>query len=217
MSEQKPNGGITRRESTRLRRRKEIIDVARTLFAENGLQATSMEQIALKADVSKGTLYLYFGSKDDLYVSAILEDFWTIEKRMLEILSADDDLFTKGRAMYLTFVDHCMRNTDYVRVAQYFLTDDARRNITPELVDAVMEQTERLLGHLAGMVRSGIDAGLIREDVDPVAFSVLAWRMTVGLLELAFAGDIERLGIGDYRGVFEPAFEILVSGIRRQV
>lgn len=205
---------VSRRESNKLKRRNAILEAARAQFSSKGLHATKMEEIAEVADVSKGTIYLYFETKDDLYISVILDDFVKIEEQILEVLETDADVFDKGKTLYLSFIDHCLGNTDYVRIAQYFLTDDARRNISAELVGTVIEQTSRLIAYVVGMVQIGIDSGLIREDIDPNIFSLMTWRMTVGLLELVISGDLEKMGIVDSHYLFETAYNILVASVR---
>jgi hypothetical protein len=49
-------------------RQKQILDAAKKLFFEQGFAATSMNQIAKKVELSKGTLYLYFKNKEELYI-----------------------------------------------------------------------------------------------------------------------------------------------------
>jgi AcrR family transcriptional regulator len=51
----------------------EIVSAALDLFVEKGFAATTMEQIAARAGVTKGTVYLYFRSKEDLF-RAVLEE-----------------------------------------------------------------------------------------------------------------------------------------------
>ncbi|MHB8896387.1 MAG: TetR/AcrR family transcriptional regulator, partial [Candidatus Geothermincolia bacterium] len=70
---------VDRKQKEKLQRRTSIIDAAKELFSQKGYQATTMDEIAEKAELSKGAVYLYFESKDDLYVSLIVEEFWTIE------------------------------------------------------------------------------------------------------------------------------------------
>jgi AcrR family transcriptional regulator len=50
----------------------EILDAARKIFATNGFSETTMEGIAEQAGIAKGTLYLYFKSKRDLYLAALI-------------------------------------------------------------------------------------------------------------------------------------------------
>jgi len=69
---------MTRRERERLAHRREIMDAALSVFAEKGYFGTTLDEIAQRADFSKGTLYLYFQSKEDLLYTIIKEknDEW---------------------------------------------------------------------------------------------------------------------------------------------
>lgn len=71
------NTGLAAPQSTRRRRKEarpdELIDAALALFVERGFAATRAEDVARRAGVSKGTLYLYFSSKDDLLRAVIRE------------------------------------------------------------------------------------------------------------------------------------------------
>jgi AcrR family transcriptional regulator len=52
-------------------KRRQIVDGARQIFLQNGYAEASMDEVAAKAGVSKGTLYNHFDSKDDLFKSLI--------------------------------------------------------------------------------------------------------------------------------------------------
>jgi AcrR family transcriptional regulator len=56
------------------RKRRQIIDGARRMFLAKGFDATSMSDIAEEAGVSKGTLYVYFASKEDLFAALVTEE-----------------------------------------------------------------------------------------------------------------------------------------------
>lgn len=56
---------------TREQRREQLIDVARALFAERGLEGTSVEEIAARAEVSKPVVYEHFGGKEGLYAVVV--------------------------------------------------------------------------------------------------------------------------------------------------
>src|ERR1700677_2112466 len=66
-----------RKAQERQARRRRIQDAARTVFAERGYQGASIELISRAAQLSVGALYLYFRSKEDLYVS-LIEDALTV-------------------------------------------------------------------------------------------------------------------------------------------
>ena len=63
--------GIHKRERRKEARPQELLDAALTLFVEKGFAATRVEEVATLAGVSKGTLFLYFNSKEDLFKAVI--------------------------------------------------------------------------------------------------------------------------------------------------
>src|SRR6201991_1502436 len=56
---------------TGTQRREQLLDVGRTLFAERGFEATSIEEIAARAGVSKPVVYEHFGGKEGLYAVVV--------------------------------------------------------------------------------------------------------------------------------------------------
>ena len=51
-----------------------ILDAARAVFSRDGYAASSVEEVAAEAGIAKGTVYLYFSSKEELYLAALLRD-----------------------------------------------------------------------------------------------------------------------------------------------
>ncbi|MCP9770875.1 TetR/AcrR family transcriptional regulator [Lacihabitans sp. LS3-19] len=80
--------------------RKKIIDTALMLFGSNGFANTSISQIAKEAGISKGLMYNYFESKDDLLEKVILETVESMQGFYLEFLEEAD-----ARKMLLKMID----------------------------------------------------------------------------------------------------------------
>lgn len=84
-----------RRERRKEARPGELLDAALTLFVEKGFAATRVEEVAARAGVSKGTLFLYFPSKEDLFKAVVREniagrfDEWNQELETFDGSSAD--------------------------------------------------------------------------------------------------------------------------------
>ena len=75
-------------------RREQLLDVGRSLFAEKGFEAVSVEEIAAKAGVSKPVVYEHFGGKEGLY--AVL-----VDREMNDLLVSISDALTAGTARAL--------------------------------------------------------------------------------------------------------------------
>ncbi|QPC89597.1 TetR/AcrR family transcriptional regulator [Mesorhizobium sp. INR15] len=73
-------------------KRSQIIDGARRVFIEKGFEAASMNDITREAGVSKGTIYVYFANKEELFEALIEEERGTIFKNMYDVLDHADDL-----------------------------------------------------------------------------------------------------------------------------
>jgi len=65
-------------------REREILDAARKIIARFGIQGTTIERVADMANVAKGTIYLYFPSKDDLVHAAVLAGIRAMTAQTLE-------------------------------------------------------------------------------------------------------------------------------------
>ncbi len=205
----------TRREREKLQRRESIINTAGELFYEKGYRATTMDEIARAAELSKGTLYLYFSSKNELYVTVVIEGFNILEERLRRLMASDRDVFEKGKAMFMAFVEHCLEHREYFRMTQYIITEEARRDIPRELLEEVAARTYRLLEYVSGLVQEGIDSSVIREDVNPMVFAVASWRLATGILDLAVVNDPLGGRAGPYTDIFERAVDMLITGAKK--
>jgi AcrR family transcriptional regulator len=98
MNPQNPSGG-TRMERKREDTRQKIIRLALKLFREQGLGATTMEQIAAEADIAKGTLYSYFPVKEAILDEYIRRNFEQSNAARAEQMRQLDD--TRARMRYV--------------------------------------------------------------------------------------------------------------------
>ena len=69
-------------------RRHQLIDIARSLFAERGYEGTSIEEIALRANVSKPVVYEHFGGKEGLYAVVVDREMSSLLDRITSSLTA---------------------------------------------------------------------------------------------------------------------------------
>ncbi|NOZ75852.1 MAG: TetR/AcrR family transcriptional regulator [FCB group bacterium] len=80
-------------------RRKSILTAAEKLFARDGYTATSLDRVAEEVEISKGTIYLYFKNKEDLFFTLIRERFEALIQRVSEQIAEAgtlEELVTTG-------------------------------------------------------------------------------------------------------------------------
>lgn len=85
---------LERKEREKEQRRLSILRAAETLFAKQGLHQTNLEDVAAEAEISKGTIYLYFKNKQDLFFSVIenkYQDYFTgLENELRKAASLEE-------------------------------------------------------------------------------------------------------------------------------
>lgn len=162
-------------------RQAEILDAAERCFARSGFHLASMQDICAEAGMSPGNLYRYFASKEAL-IAGISERNRAQAAAMLgEVGKAPDFFQALAEHARHHLVD---RSAEEVGLCAEIMSE-SRRN--PE-VARLYEQIERdIKNHLAAMLRSAIERGEVRADLDvenaALALMVLAdgmsWRRAV--------------------------------------
>ena len=96
-------------------RREQLLDVGRSLFAEKGFEATSIEEIAARAGVSKPVVYEHFGGKEGLYAVVVDREMSDLLDRLTEALSAGHPrrLVEQAALALLTYIEE---QTDGFRI-----------------------------------------------------------------------------------------------------
>jgi AcrR family transcriptional regulator len=97
-------------------RRAEIVDAARTVFARRGFADGIMDEIAKEAGVAKGTLYLYFQSKTEIYKAVLDHDMKALKKSTLSRLYEAKGPREKILAFILARLERAEASREFFRI-----------------------------------------------------------------------------------------------------
>jgi AcrR family transcriptional regulator len=152
-------------------RKQLILDAAGQLFARGGYHASSMDEIAALADVSKPLLYAYFGSKEGLYVAYIDRSGRELEGRLLAASGSDDDPGSRVRAPIMEFLAFVEEHRDAWIVLYSELSSS--RPLAEEVARLRHRNAEAIRVLLAGDRESRPSAALSSPAVDGVAHAIV--------------------------------------------
>ena len=135
----------------------EILDAARTVFASRGFEGATIDAIALTAGVAKGTVYLYFDSKRDLFLAALREGVLALHAEVAEEMNAAATCEAKLHAFIAGRFQYFSRNREFFRIYYTEFTHlvTGTANVQPEFQDLYEQQAALLEAVLADGVRSG--------------------------------------------------------------
>src|SRR5271167_5053736 len=155
------------RTETRRRRKaerpQEILEAAFTEFARNGYAVTTLDQIAERAGVTKGTIYVYFESKEHLFISMVRELMKVTLDAVQEMFERHDgstaDLL---RAQFSYIYQHIVEDKRRREVVRMLIAEAPR---FPALADRYHEEILRpCLDMLRQAIQRGVDRGEIRQS-----------------------------------------------------
>ncbi len=136
-------GIAERRVKDKERRRQAILKAAKGLFFKQGFAATTMTQIAAAAELGKGTLYLYFQNKEELYISLLVEGMQLLNdifERTVAGLNGWEEKFTAlGWAYYQYSLDY----SEFFQISFQFQHGELTASISDDLYDHCFKRGSR--------------------------------------------------------------------------
>lgn len=129
-------------------RREQLIDVARGLFAQKGFDATSIEEIASRAKVSKPVVYEHFGGKEGLYAVIVDRELTTFASTITEALSSTSSASLTVERAALALLTYIEGSPDGFRILSSG-NDRASGTYSTLLADVAIEVSGLLATHFS--------------------------------------------------------------------
>jgi len=202
----------TRTETRRRRKAErphEILEAAFLEFSRNGYAMTTLDQIAERAGVTKGTIYVYFASKEQLFISMVRE-------LMKATLDTVQDMFERHegstadllRAQFSFIYQHIVADRRRREVVRMLISEASR---FPELADRYHQDVHRpCLDMLQKAIQRGMDRGEIRRSaVTDCPLVIIAPIALVDLWMMMF-DDRHPLDLKSY---FDAHLELVLNGL----
>lgn len=173
-------GTKERREREKLQRRQQIVEAAEQCYREYGFEGSTMDNIAEKAELSKGTLYLYFENKQEI--------FWALgmqaSNELAETLEQDLKQYQTGMAKIRAINDRVISffhdNRDYLEIVRIMF--QYMKGFVWEKMDEAREADDRIMALMLEAVELGQRDGSIRKLDDPQRFVMTAYISLLSLL-----------------------------------
>jgi len=204
-----------RKQRERERRRQQIIVAAKRVFSEKGYSKSTMEDIAREAELSPGTLYLYFKNKDELYASLSLRILQYLNIRLEDVKREKDVEPRKKIAAIKEALFDVYQFDPMILINMFHLqSSETLKNLSSPLLENITELSRNSLTILAAIFKD--DTGQNRyASHHPTAIADIVWSLFTGVVlweESKRMIDNEK----DFlRQTLDVAFEIFSRGITR--
>jgi AcrR family transcriptional regulator len=182
-----------------------VLDAARKLCFSDGVEGVSARKIAREVGCSATAIYLYYKNLDDVLHHLRMEGHLLLAQYFREVdqsLPPAERLLEMGRAYYRFGVEH---PNYYQLMFLYRFKEVPRREFIQQEIFTLLLVRD--------VIRSAIEAGSIRADLDPMVLANGVWSNVHGLTSLAVAGLLLQTAPGQD----EALLEAVLDGIRRWI
>jgi len=173
-----------------------ILGAAAKVFAKHGLEGATIEMVAREAEVAVGTVYLYFASRDDLYLKLIAHRAEQLRARYLEIFARRLDPLGELKTIASAYLDY-LRESREIFLSQHsvvFSQLHKRLKRPSELSDfqRVMDLSHEIFGLWEATIRRAFVAGVIANSMGPKKTAAVIWASMNGAFMLMGDGNFFR-------------------------
>jgi len=175
-------GIAERKEREKENRRNEILDAAEKVFFSKGMEASTMDEVAEVAELSKGTLYLYFRSKEDIRFAIFQRGAAILNQLMHHNIgkekSGKDQLISLGQ----TFITFSQQHKDYFKLFIEIQTANMERlNIGEKAFEDYIKH-QSPISIVQNCVIKGLADGTLRNDLPESHLTATLWSQMLGIL-----------------------------------
>ena len=205
-----------RKEREKERRRQQIMVAAKRVFSDKGFNRATMEDIAQEAELSPGTLYLYFKNKEELYASLSLRILQYLLIRV-EHVNEEKDSTPDEKLKSLMDAMYDVYEFDPLIIITLFhlQSSETLRNLSPQLIAEIKELSSKSLSTIAQIFRDGVDQGAFI-DRHPVALADTFWSLFSGVVLWLTSKKIIDESKDYLKQTLDIAFDIFYRGITKK-
>lgn len=203
-----------RKEREKERRRQQIMVAAKRVFSGKGFSKATMEDIAQEAELSPGTLYLYFKNKEELYASLSLRILQYLLLRIEHVNAVkgsgpDEKLKQLMEAMYDVY------EFDPLTIINMFhlQSSETLKNLSPQLLSEIKDLSGKSMGAISQIFKDGVARGVFI-DRHPVALADTFWSVFSGVILWLTSKKLIDESKDFLKETLSVAFDVFYKGVK---
>jgi len=204
------------REEKKAEVRRRILEASKEIFFRDGFMNAYLDEIAELAGVAKGTLYLYFDRKAQIYLAVLSRKARRFEKKLQDSLdpkATPVDALVRVSRFYF---HHYVENPDYFQIFWAIENQAVIGELPPEVVEEVVRLWEESLGILAGIIERGIEQGVFA-PCDAWEVAGILWTLANAIIRTERSSAHRSLRRRALEPFFDDAVALVVRGLTQPV
>ena len=203
-----------RRKREKEQRRNAILNAARKLFFEKGFRHVTVDNIARKAEFSKGSVYLYFSSKEEIYTQILLSDIDKFNRKSSHVIRNEKPAEELLLDFACTYVDFFLNDRELFRIMMTFMLHTEELNLTEDVYQRIVDATNRNAEVIENILQQGIDSGEFPRDINLRQSRNALWGLLNGIVSLHLFTGREANKEERIRSTIKGSLSIFANGLK---
>jgi AcrR family transcriptional regulator len=203
-----------KKEKGKENRRNTILKAARRLFFDRGFKAVTVDSIAAKSEVSKGSIYLCFESKEEIYTQILIADNIALNERInsfSRIEASASQLLQEFARIYVNFF---LSDKELFRILMTFMMQTGQMHLTEKQSSELIKSTNDNIKPISEIIQKGIESGEFSPVNNIQQMQNAIWGMLNGVISLyLFTGNpikrMERI-----HSTVQNSLNIFIKGLK---
>lgn len=182
-----------------------ILEAALNIIVQEGYPALTMRRIASKIGMTAPNIYNYYKSKDELYISLVIQGFEILQQELTSVYEAHQDPVERGAALARAYINFGLKHSSYYDIMFTYPTPKYNDYVgTPlEKLSEVEYKISMDIATLAlNVVKSLMSKELAADDEKVQMYFIAAWSMLHGMISL-YNSKVVRYTIQDTEAIYE--------------
>ncbi len=220
MTESQNMGISERKERERELKRSMMLEAAETLILEKGLEHLNMDEVAERAEVSKGSLYQYFNNKTDLVLGICHKASTMMNTMTSRVLTEDKTGLEMVYQIGINYLKFAGEHPEFYRAMRFLEnykdTDQAKNSDYLSMCGQNRQESFRVM---VRAIQIGMQDGSINSSYNPEELALLLWSTSHGVVNMAYMHQnaehfklLDHLGI-DLETMFNGYMKLIGQGM----
>ena len=204
-----------RRDKEKDGRRKLILSSARKLFFKKGFNTVTVEEIAKISELGKGSIYLYFNSKEEIYAQILLDDIGKFNQQVSELFDNKKTAAVLLSDFSCAYADFFLNDSELFRILMIYMLQPERMNLSEELNPQIVNAYSRSIDMFGKILQGGVQTKEFPANINFKQNQYAIWSLLNGIISLyIFSGYLAKRS-ERIRVTIKSALDIFIKGLKQ--
>lgn len=205
-----------RRKKEKENRKNAILRAARKLFFDKGFKSVTVDSIAAKAELSKGSIYLYFDSKEEIYAQILIADTVEFHKSINNFYTKQAPASSLLLDFAKVYVDYFLNDKELFRIFMAFMLRPDQLNLTEEQRNHLLAMTNENIQIIAKILQKGVDSGEFSPGINVRQGQNAIWGLLNGIISLYLFTGLQTKRAEKIHTMVKDSLNIFIKGLKKE-